>query len=71
MPQPLTPNSTTITIDAIEQATIAEFIQDARSAIADFAGEDTLLQFVKSHARGRRKAFCGPITRTVCTTRTS
>ena len=57
MPQPLTPNSTTITIDAIEQATIAEFIQDARSAIADFAGEDTLLQFVKSHARGPAQGF--------------
>ena len=57
MPQPLTPSSTTVSIGAIEQATIAEFIQDARSAIADFSGEDTLLQFVKSHARGPAQGF--------------
>jgi type IV secretory pathway TrbF-like protein len=52
MPQPLAPSSTTISIDAIEQATIAEFIQDARSVLADVAGEDALLEFVKDHARG-------------------
>jgi type IV secretion system protein TrbF len=57
MPQPLTPSSTTISIVTIEQATIAEFIQDARCAIADFAGEDTLLQFVKGHARGPAQGF--------------
>jgi type IV secretion system protein VirB5 len=59
MPQPLTPSSTTISMDVIERGTVAEFIQDARSAIADFAGEDTLLQFVKSHARGPAQRFVG------------
>jgi type IV secretion system protein VirB5 len=59
MPQPLTPSSTTVSIGTIEQATVAEFIQNARSAIADFAGEDTLLQFVKSHARGPAQRFVG------------
>lgn len=59
MPQPLTPSSTTISIDAIEQATIAEFIQDARDTVADFTAEDTLLQFVKSHARGPAQKFLG------------
>jgi type IV secretory pathway TrbF-like protein len=57
MPQPLTPSSTIISIDAIEQATIAEFIQDTRSAINDFAGEAGLLQFVKDHARGPAQGF--------------
>ncbi len=57
MPQPLTPSSTTIGMDVIERGTVAEFIQDGRSAIADFAGEDTLLQFVKSHARGPAQGF--------------
>lgn len=57
MPRPLTPSSTTISIGAIEQATIAEFIQDARSAVADFTAEDTLLQFVNSHARGPAQGF--------------
>jgi len=57
MPQPLTPSSTTISMDVIERGTVAEFIQDARSAIADFAGEDTVLQFVNGHARGPAQSF--------------
>jgi type IV secretory pathway TrbF-like protein len=57
MPQPLTPSSTTISMDVIERGTVAEFIQNARSAIADFAGEDTLLWFVKNHARGAAQKF--------------
>jgi type IV secretion system protein TrbF len=57
MPQPLTPSSTTVSIGTIEQATIAEFIQNARGVIADTTGEDTLLNFVKFHARGPAQDF--------------
>jgi type IV secretion system protein VirB5 len=59
VPQPLRPSSTTVSIDTIEQATVAEFIQDARNVVADFAGEDTLLNFVKYHARGAAAGFVG------------
>jgi len=57
MPQPLTPSTTTISMDAIERATVGEFIEDARSVIADFTAEDTLLHFVKDHARGPAQRF--------------
>jgi type IV secretion system protein TrbF len=59
MPQPLAPSTTTISIAAIEQATIAEFIQNVRTVVADTTGEDTLLQFVKDHARGPAQRFLG------------
>ena len=60
MPQPLAPSSTTVSINTIEQATIAEFIQDARSAIADFAGEDTLAA-VRQKSRSRAGTRVSPV----------
>jgi type IV secretory pathway TrbF-like protein len=55
----LSPSSTVIPLNRIEIATVAEFIKDARTVIADSAGEDSLLQWVKAHARGPADRFLG------------
>jgi len=55
----LVPSSAVIPIDRIEIATVAEFIKDTRTVIADPAGEYTLLLWVKAHARGAAGEFLG------------
>jgi type IV secretory pathway TrbF-like protein len=55
----LSPSSTVIPLNRIEIATVAEFIKDARTVIADTAGEDSLLRWVKAHARGPADRFLG------------
>jgi type IV secretory pathway TrbF-like protein len=57
MPQPLTASTTTISMEVIEQATVDQFIMDARSAVNDFAAEDALLHFVNDHAHGPAQGF--------------
>src|SRR5215469_16755690 len=55
----LSPSSAAIPLSRIELATVAEFIRDARTVIADSAGEDSLLLWVKAHARGPADRFLG------------
>src|SRR5262249_23608187 len=55
----LSPSSAAIPLSRIEVATVAEFIRDARTVIADSAGEDSLLLWVKAHARGPADRYLG------------
>jgi type IV secretion system protein TrbF len=53
----LSPASSPISMQRIEIAAVDQFIRDSRTAIADFAGEDTLLRWVKAHAAGPANRF--------------
>ena len=57
VPQPLTAGTTMINMEVIEQATVDQFIMDARSTVNDFAAEDNLLRFVNDHAHGPAQGF--------------
>ena len=55
----LSPSSAVIPLNKVEIAIVAEFIRHARTVIADTAGEDSLLLWVKAHARGPADRFLG------------
>jgi type IV secretion system protein TrbF len=59
VPQPLTPSATSVSLDTIERYEVAAFIRAARTVDSDFAGEDALLNYVKSHAAGAADHFVG------------
>ena len=59
VPEPLTPSATSISMDTIERYEVAAFIRAARTIDTDMAGEDALLKYVKTHARGAADHFLG------------
>jgi type IV secretion system protein TrbF len=55
----LSPSSQVIDLQRIELGVVAQFIRFSRTALSDFAGEDTLLLWVKAHAAGPANKFLG------------